>query len=127
MAVNAGLPILMSDALIARILEEFKSGKLAQEAWHLKGPKSRRSLIIDVPAALKAHAEIVAKRATGQGLLGTRGDKEGQAPKWWKSQDKAKQTQEKSNNNDLHLPVQTPARRQSPRAIGLPIQRQQHI
>ena len=29
------------------------------------------------------------------------GDKEGQAPKWWKSQDKAKQTQEKSTNNDF--------------------------
>ena len=29
------------------------------------------------------------------------GDKEGQFPKWWKTQDKAKQMQEKSNNNDF--------------------------
>ena len=29
------------------------------------------------------------------------GDKEGQAPKWWNSQDKAKQTPEKSTNNDF--------------------------
>ena len=41
------------------------------------------------------------KGPLGQGLLGARGDKEGQAPKWWKSQDKAKQTQEKSTNNDF--------------------------
>ena len=44
----------------------------------------------------------MAKRATGSRIAGNQGgDKEGQAQKWYKSQDKAKQTQEKSNNNDF--------------------------
>src|SRR6266481_9692306 len=39
MAVNAGLPTLMSDALIARILEEYKSWQAGSGGMALKGAK----------------------------------------------------------------------------------------
>src|SRR5882672_5029569 len=42
MAVNAGLPILMSDALIARILEEFKSQQASSGGTALKGSKKQK-------------------------------------------------------------------------------------
>src|SRR5882724_2465237 len=52
-AVNAGLPMLTSDALIARIMEELNLDRPAQGARCLKDPKRRRSLIIDMPAPPK--------------------------------------------------------------------------
>src|SRR5882672_12726039 len=43
-AVNAGLPILMSDALIAQILEEFKSQQAGSGGTALKiGKKQKKS------------------------------------------------------------------------------------
>src|SRR5882724_13091034 len=55
-----------------------------------------------MPVPPRATAGIVAKRATGLRTIGNQGgDKEGQAPKWFKSQDKAKQTQETNIYNDF--------------------------
>ena len=99
-AVNAGLPTLTSDALIARILEEYKSQQAGSGGMSLKGAKrDKKSKRF---GSTKGKCCNCGKKGHWvKDCWEPGGDKEGQAPRWWKSQDKAKQTQEKSTNNDF--------------------------
>jgi len=100
-AVNAGLPMLTSDALIAQIMEESKSRQAGSGGTALKGSEKKKSN--------NSHAGATRGNCRNCGKKGhwvkdcwePGGDKEGQAPKWFKSQDKAKQTQETNNYNDF--------------------------
>src|SRR6266481_3644980 len=100
MAVNAGLLTLTSDALIACILEEYKSRQAGSGGTALKGAerdkKSKRF------GATKGKCRNCGKKGHWvKDCWEPGGDKEGQAPKWWKPQEKAKQTKEKSIDNDF--------------------------
>ena len=100
MAVNARLPTLMSDALITWILEEYKSRQAGSGGMALKGAEwDKKSKWF---GSMKGKCRNCGKKGHWvKDCWEPGGDKEGQAPKWWKSQDKAKQTQEKSTNNDF--------------------------
>jgi len=82
-------------------MEEFKSQQVGSGGMALKGSKKKKKS--------NGHAGATRGNCWNCGKKGhwvkdcwePRGDKEGQAPKWWKSQDKAQQTQDKSNNNDF--------------------------
>src|SRR6266481_7707710 len=100
MAVNAGLLTLTSDALIACILEEYKSRQAGSGGTALKGAeqdkKSKRF------GATKGKCRNCGKKGHWvKDCWEPGGDKEGQAPKWWKPQEKAKQTKERSIDNNF--------------------------
>ena len=100
MAVNAGLLMLMSDALIARILEEYKSRQAGSGGMALKGAEQDKKS--KQFGGMKGKCRNCGKKGHWvKDCWEPGGDKEGQAPEWWKSQDKAKQMQEKSTNNDF--------------------------
>ena len=100
--VNAGLPMLTSDALITRILEEFKSRHAGSGSTVLKGSEKGQSSKDRHAGATKGNCRNCGKKGHWvKDCWEPGGDKEGQAPKWWKPQDNAKQTQERSNNNDF--------------------------
>src|SRR5882724_4816603 len=82
-------------------MEEFKSQQAGSGGMALKGSEKKMSN--------NRHASTTKGNCRNCGKKGhwvkdcwePGGDKEGQAPKWWKSQDNAQQTQDKSNNNDF--------------------------
>src|SRR6266481_1991759 len=100
MAVNAGLLTLTSDTLIVHILEEYKSRQASSGGMALKGAeRDKRSKQF---SATKGKCQNCGKKGHWvKDCWEPGGDKEGQAPKWWKPQEKAKQTKEKSINNDF--------------------------
>ena len=94
MAVNAGLLILMSDALITQILEEYRSWQAGSGGMVLtngaKWDKKSKQF-----GGTKGKCSNCGKKSHWvKDCWEPGGDKEGQAPKWWKYEDKAKQTQE---------------------------------
>src|SRR5882724_6703940 len=100
----------------------------AQGARRLKDPKRRRSLIIDMLAPPKVTARIVAKRATGSRIVGNQGEtKKVKPPNGLNPRTRPNKPKKQIIIMISPLPVQTPVWRQSPRAIGLLTQRQQHI
>src|SRR6266481_3257334 len=100
MAVNARLLTLTSDALIAHILEEYKSRQAGSGGMALKGAEwEKRSKRF---GTTKGKCRNCGKKGHWvKDCWEPGGDKEGQAPKWWKPQEKAKQMKEKSINNDF--------------------------
>src|SRR6266481_6976304 len=99
-AVNAGLPTLTSDALIVHILEEYKSRQAGSGGMALKGAEwDKKSKQF---GTMKGKCRNCGKKGHWvKDCWEPGGDKEGQAPKWWRPQEKAKQMKEKSINNDF--------------------------
>src|SRR6266481_8844133 len=100
MAVNAGLLTLTSDALIVYILEEYKSWQAGSGGTALKGAEwDKKSKQF---GTTKGKCQNCGKKGHWvKDCWEPGGDKEGQAPKWWKPQEKAKQMKEKSIDNDF--------------------------
>ena len=94
--------MLTSDAMIVGILEEFKSQHTSSGGTVLKGSEKGKKSKDRCAGATKGNCWNCGKKGHWvKDCWEPGGDKEGQAPKWWKSQDNAKQTQEKSNNNEF--------------------------
>src|SRR6266481_3793723 len=117
-AVNAGLPTLTSDSLIAHTFEEYKSRQAGSGGMALKGAEQDKKSINDsVPR--KGNAEIVAKRATGSKIVRSQGETKRVKPPNGGNLKKRPNKQKKSLLiMTSHLRAQKPVQWQSPRAIG---------
>ena len=116
-AVNAGLLTLTSDALIARILEEYKSRQAGSGGTALKEPSGTKSL--NDSAAQKESAVIVAKRATGSRTAGSQGETKRVKPiNGGNPKIKPNRHKKSLQIMTLHLRAQTLVPRQYPQVIG---------
>src|SRR5882724_8707060 len=83
-------------------MEEFKSRQVGSGGMVLKGSEKKKKSNNRHASATKGNCRNCGKKGHWvKDCWEPGGDKEGQAPKWFKSQDKAKQTQETNNYNDF--------------------------